>query len=70
MVNWRKKCIWTPLGLEEMYGNGKVYKLKTSLYGLNQQPRAYFERFTPYCQSQGVHTKFFRNFKNGRYPFL
>ena len=30
MVNWRKKCIWTPLGLEEMYGNGKVCKLKSN----------------------------------------
>lgn len=41
-----------PPGFEEDYGN-KVCKLKKSLYGLKQSPRAWFERFTQFVKKQG-----------------
>ncbi|KAL5758013.1 hypothetical protein ACOSP7_020624 [Xanthoceras sorbifolium] len=52
-----------PPGLENDYGD-KVCKLKKSLYGLKQSPRAWFERFTKavkrfgYTQCQADHTLF------------
>ncbi|KAL5798657.1 hypothetical protein ACOSQ2_003477 [Xanthoceras sorbifolium] len=52
-----------PPGLENAYGD-KVCKLKKSLYGLKQSPRAWFERFTRavkgfgYTQCQADHTLF------------
>ena len=45
---------------------GKVCKLKKSLYGLKQSPRAWFGRFSEtmktlnYKQSNGEHTLFFK----------
>ncbi|RVX15996.1 Copia protein [Vitis vinifera] len=53
-----------PPGFEESFGVGKVCKLKKSLYGLKQSPRAWFERFGKvikhygYTQSQADHTMF------------
>ncbi|CAM8995198.1 unnamed protein product [Rhodiola kirilowii] len=41
-----------PPGFTEKFGN-KVCKLKQSLYGLKQSPRAWFERFTNFLKSQG-----------------
>ncbi|CAM8951545.1 unnamed protein product [Rhodiola kirilowii] len=41
-----------PPGFIEKFGN-KVCKLKRSLYGLKQSPRAWFERFTNFLKSQG-----------------
>jgi hypothetical protein len=57
----------TPLGFEKKTGAGKVCRLKKSLYGLKQSPRAWFERFgkavTSYgfLQSQGDHTIFYKH---------
>jgi len=41
-----------PPGFEERYGT-RVCKLKKSLYGLKQSPRAWFERFTQFVKKQG-----------------
>lgn len=35
-----------PPGFEKEFGNGKVCRLVKALYGLNQSPRAWFERFS------------------------
>ncbi|KAH9657194.1 retrovirus-related pol polyprotein from transposon RE1 [Citrus sinensis] len=60
-----------PPGFENEYGIEKVCKLKRSLYGLKQSPRAWFDRFTKsvysfgYLQSQADHTMFFKHFTDG-----
>ena len=41
-----------PPGFTEKFGS-KVCRLKRSLYGLKQSPRAWFERFTKFVKSQG-----------------
>jgi len=57
-----------PLGFPGKKAN-QVYKLKRSLYGLKQSPRAWFERFTRvlkrhgYTQGQSDHTLFFKHHK-------
>ena len=56
-----------PPSFEDPKTMGKVCKLKKSLYGLKQSPRAWFERFTHsmlkygFKQSQGDHTLFIRH---------
>ncbi|KAJ9561371.1 hypothetical protein OSB04_006531 [Centaurea solstitialis] len=55
---------------------GKVCRLKKSLYGLKQSPRAWFSRFTQavtsrgYSQGQTDHTMFFKHSKNGKIAIL
>lgn len=55
-----------PPGFEGRFGEGKVCKLRKSLYGLKQSPREWFERFVKvvksygYNQSQGDHTMFYK----------
>ncbi|CAN1132933.1 Retrovirus-related Pol polyprotein from transposon TNT 1-94 [Linum perenne] len=72
--------------LEEVYMNpppgfqdqvkGKVCKLKKSLYGLKQSPRAWFDRFTKavksadYYQCQTDHTMFIKCTKSGKRAIL
>lgn len=41
-----------PPGFTEKFGS-KVCRLKRSLYGLKQSPRAWFERFAKFVKSQG-----------------
>ena len=53
-----------PLGFERKYTRGKVCRLKKSLYGLKQSPRAWLKRFSDtlnhlgYKQGQVDHTLF------------
>ena len=53
-----------PLGLETSFNNNRSCKLKKSLYGLKQSPRAWFGRFAKsvtkqgYTQCQADHTLF------------
>lgn len=57
--------MYPPPGFGEKFGR-RVCKLKKSLYGLKQSPRAWFERFTRFIKSQGYaqghsdHTLFVR----------
>jgi hypothetical protein len=59
----------------EKFGT-KVCKLKKSLYGLKQSPRAWLEKFTRfvksqgYTQGQGDHTMFIRHSHDGKIAIL
>ena len=65
-----------PPGFEEKLGKEKVYKLKKSLYGLKQSPRAWFERFGKviklqgYIQSQADLTMFYKHLREGNIVLL
>ncbi|KAL5777605.1 hypothetical protein ACOSP7_010531 [Xanthoceras sorbifolium] len=65
-----------PPGFEERLGPDKVCKLRKSLYGLKQSPRAWFERFgnvvktCGYSQSQADHTMFYKHSKEGKIAIL
>ncbi|RVW67170.1 Retrovirus-related Pol polyprotein from transposon RE1 [Vitis vinifera] len=65
-----------PPSFEESFGVGKVCKLKKSLYGLKQSPRAWFERFGKiikhygYTQSQADHTMFYKHSNEGKVVIL
>jgi hypothetical protein len=56
-----------PSGLGTLETTGKVCRLKKSLYGLKQSPRAWVDRFkrvvcsVGYCQCNGDHTIFYRH---------
>src|SRR3954471_11130553 len=62
----RKRYMEIPPGFEDTQTVGKVCRLKRSLYGLKQSPRAWFDRFRlamilfDYCQSSSDHTLFIR----------
>lgn len=61
-----------PPGLETSKNSGKVCKLKRSLYGLKQSPRAWFDRLTRvvrmhgFSQCQTNHTMFLKHSKEGK----
>src|SRR5204863_679536 len=63
------------LGFDTTQTKGKVLRLKKSLYGLKQSPRAWFDRFrramckAGYKQSNGDHTMFYKH-ENGRVTIL
>lgn len=65
-----------PPGFEDKLGRGKVCRLKKSLYGLKQSPRACFERFGSvvkrhgFTQSQADHTMFFKHSREGKIAIL
>ena len=64
-----------PPGFDQGRKVGKVYKLRKSLYGLKQSPRAWFKRFTKaimmhgYTQDQSDHTLFYHH-NNGKVTIL
>ncbi|KAE8723356.1 MORC family CW-type zinc finger protein 3 isoform 2 [Hibiscus syriacus] len=64
-----------PPGFDELKKDGRVCKLKKSIYGLKQSPRAWFERFTRavkqhgYTQAQSDHTMFYKH-NNGKIAIL
>ena len=65
-----------PPGFEEQLGKGKVCKLKKSLYGLKQSPRAWFEKFSDsiksmgYTQGQTDYTMFYKHSHEGKITIL
>ena len=65
-----------PPGFEKRFGEDKVCRLKKSLYGLKQSPRAWFERFGKvikkygYTQSQADHTIFYKHSETGKLTIL
>ena len=65
-----------PPGFESNHSRHKVCKLRKSLYGLKQSPRAWLERFTKvlklddYSQFQADHTLFVKHLANGRLTIL
>ena len=71
-----KVCMEIPLGLETQATVNKLSKLKKSLYGLKQSPRAWFDRFTKvvkrygYVQCQADHTLFVKHWPNGKVAIL
>lgn len=64
-----------PPGFEGMY-KSKVCRLRRSLYGLKQSPRAWFERFTQFVKKQGYvqgqvdHAMFTRHSLEGKTTVL
>ncbi|KAB1200448.1 hypothetical protein CJ030_MR0G007247 [Morella rubra] len=65
-----------PLGFCKIGEKDRVCKLKKSLYGLKQSPKAWFDRFAKvvknqgYQQGQSDHTMFFRQSKDGKKTIL
>jgi len=46
-------CISQPLGFEDHLNPNHVFKLKTTLYGLNKAPRQWYERLRNFMLSKG-----------------
>lgn len=65
-----------PPGYCELTTTNIMCKLKKTLYGLKQSPRAWFGRFTKFMiglafkQSQGDHTLFIKHSETGGVTFL
>ncbi|KAL5840222.1 hypothetical protein ACOSQ4_012830 [Xanthoceras sorbifolium] len=65
-----------PPGFESPTTTNKICKLKKSLYGLKQSPRAWFDRFSKvltkcgYTQGQADHTLFIKRSATGRISIL
>ena len=65
-----------PPRIYKVFGQHKVCKLKKSLYGLKQSPRAWFEHFGKvvksygYHQSQANHTMFYKHSKKCKISIL
>ena len=52
METWEEVYLDPPPEFNKKFGS-KICKLKKSLYGLKQSPRAWFERFTQFVKNQG-----------------
>ena len=65
----------SPFGFEGRF-QSRVFKLKKSLYGLKQSPRAWFEKFPRlvkdqgYAQAQSDHTMFVKHSEKGKIAIL
>ncbi|RVW61349.1 Retrovirus-related Pol polyprotein from transposon RE1 [Vitis vinifera] len=65
-----------PAGLETTSNFNKVCRLRKSLYGLKQSPKAWFERFTKvvkgygFVQCQSDHTLFVKHFPEGKLAII
>ncbi|RVW24010.1 Retrovirus-related Pol polyprotein from transposon RE2 [Vitis vinifera] len=65
-----------PAGLETTSNFNKVCRLRKSLYGLKQSPRAWFERFTKVVKGYGLvqcqsdHTLFVKHFPEGKLAII
>ncbi|RVX13979.1 Retrovirus-related Pol polyprotein from transposon TNT 1-94 [Vitis vinifera] len=65
-----------PAGLEMTSNFNKVCRLRKSLYGLKQSPKAWFERFTKvvkgygFIQCQSDHTLFVKHFPEGKLAII
>ena len=65
-----------PPRFEVSLGRGKVYRLRKSLYGLKQSPKAWFERVgnivrrLGFTQSLADHTLFFKHSTEGKIAIL
>lgn len=65
----------SPPRFEEKF-QSRICKLKKSLYGLKQSPRAWFEKFIKsvkgqgYAQAQSDHSMFFKHSKDGKIAVL
>ena len=63
-------------GFEDTKTKGKVCRLRKSLYGLKQSPRAWFDCFSQamlkhgFKQSQGDHTLFTKHSSSGKVTAL
>nr|GEW69355.1 hypothetical protein [Tanacetum cinerariifolium] len=49
--------VYQPLGFEDPNFSDKVYKVKKSLYGLHQAPKAWYETLSTYLLDNGFHTR-------------
>jgi len=76
MGTWKKRFIWSNLLGLLLGGHSLVCKLKKSLYGLKQSPRAWFGRFSKVLQQFGMthcesdHSVFLKCSSSNKYIYL
>ena len=55
MATFKRGCIWQPLRFVTQGEIGRVCRLRKSLYGLEQSPRAWFGKFSQAVEEFGMH---------------